>query len=82
MQRYDRGFYEVFELAQARRIAKKLEIQHTPKYGSWLKMLESELYQIRLIRYKNILYLHHYQIFINFFPPDSVLPLLGGGGVG
>ncbi|NEP90316.1 MAG: SUMF1/EgtB/PvdO family nonheme iron enzyme [Okeania sp. SIO2C2] len=33
--------------------------------------VEKVSYQIRLIRYKNILDLHHYQIFINFFPPNS-----------
>ena len=29
--------------AEARRIANKLEIHHTPKHGSWLNMAEIEL---------------------------------------
>jgi transposase len=37
------ALYEVFTPAEARRIAKKLEIHHTPKHGSWLNMVESEL---------------------------------------
>ncbi len=37
------ALYQVFEPAEARRIAKKLEIHHTPKHGSWLNMVESEL---------------------------------------
>jgi transposase len=37
------ALYEVFAPAEARRIAKKLEIHHTPKHGSWLNMVESEL---------------------------------------
>jgi transposase len=37
------ALYEVFEPAQARRIATKLEIHYTPKHGSWLNMVESEL---------------------------------------
>ncbi|WP_407657110.1 IS630 family transposase [Mastigocoleus testarum] len=37
------ALYEVFEPVEARRIAKKLEIHHTPKHGSWLNMVESEL---------------------------------------
>ncbi|WP_145837615.1 transposase [Dulcicalothrix desertica] len=37
------ALYEVFEPAEARRIAQKLEIHHTPKHGSWLNMVESEL---------------------------------------
>jgi DDE superfamily endonuclease len=35
--------YEVFDPAEARRIARKLEIHHTPKHGSWLDMAEIEL---------------------------------------
>ncbi|BAY09701.1 transposase [Calothrix sp. NIES-2098] len=35
--------YEVFAPAAARRIAKIFEIHHTPKHGSWLNMVESEL---------------------------------------
>lgn len=37
------SLYEAFPPAEARRIAKKLEIHHTPKHGSWLNMAESEL---------------------------------------
>ncbi len=29
------ALYEVFEPAEARRIAQKLEIHYTPKHGSW-----------------------------------------------
>ena len=35
--------YEVFDPSEARRIARKLEIHHTPKHGSWLNMAEIEL---------------------------------------
>jgi hypothetical protein len=37
------SLYEAFEPAEARRIAEKLEIHHTPKHGSWLDMAEIEL---------------------------------------
>lgn len=37
------ALYEVFEPEEARRIAQKLEIHHTPKHGSWLNIVESEL---------------------------------------
>lgn len=37
------ALYEVFKPAEARRIAAKLEIHYTPKHGSWLNMVESEL---------------------------------------
>jgi hypothetical protein len=37
------SLYEAFPPDEARRIAKKLEIHHTPKHGSWLNMAESEL---------------------------------------
>jgi hypothetical protein len=37
------ALYEAFEPKQARRIAEKLEIHHTPKHGSWLNMAEIEL---------------------------------------
>jgi hypothetical protein len=37
------ALYEAFPATEARRIAKKLEIHHTPKHGSWLNMVESEL---------------------------------------
>ena len=37
------ALYEVFEPSEARRIAKKLEIHHTPKLFCWLNMVECEL---------------------------------------
>ena len=37
------SLYEAFEPAEARRIAKRLEIHHTPKHGSWLNMAEIEI---------------------------------------
>jgi len=37
------SLYEVFEPAQAKRLADKLEIHYTPKHGSWLNMAELEL---------------------------------------
>ena len=37
------SFYQVFEPAEAKRLADKLEIHHTPKHGSWLNMAEIEL---------------------------------------
>ena len=37
------SLYEAFEPAEARRLAEKLEIYHTPKHGSWLNMAEIEL---------------------------------------
>jgi hypothetical protein len=37
------SLYEAFEPAEARRIADKLEIHHTPKHGSWLNVTEIEL---------------------------------------
>lgn len=37
------SLYEAFEPAEARRIARRLEIHHTPKHGSWLNMAEIEL---------------------------------------
>ena len=36
------SLYEAFEPAEARRIAKKLELHYTPKHGSWLNMAEIE----------------------------------------
>ena len=36
------SLYEAFPAEQARRIAAKLEIHHTPKHGSWLNMAEIE----------------------------------------
>ena len=35
--------YEVFEPAEARRLARKLEFHYTPKHGSWLNMVEIEI---------------------------------------
>lgn len=37
------SLYEAFTPEEARRIATKLEIHHTPKHGSWLNMAEIEL---------------------------------------
>jgi DDE superfamily endonuclease len=37
------SLYEAFPPEQARRIAEKWEIHHTPKHGSWLNMAEIEL---------------------------------------
>jgi hypothetical protein len=37
------SLYEAFEPEEARRIAEKLQIHHTPKHGSWLNMAEIEL---------------------------------------
>lgn len=37
------SLYEAFAPAEARRIAQRLEIHHTPKHGSWLNMAEIEL---------------------------------------
>lgn len=37
------SLYEAFEPAEARRIARKLELHYTPKHGSWLNMAEIEL---------------------------------------
>lgn len=37
------SLYEAFPPAEARRLAKRLEIHHTPKHGSWLNMAELEL---------------------------------------
>ena len=36
------SLYEAFPPAEAKRIADKLEIHHTPKHGSWLNMAEIE----------------------------------------
>ena len=37
------SLYEAFPPAEAKRLADKLEIHHTPKHGSWLNMAELEL---------------------------------------
>jgi hypothetical protein len=37
------SLYEAFPPAEAKRLADRLEIHHTPKHGSWLNMAEIEL---------------------------------------
>jgi hypothetical protein len=37
------SLYQAYEPAEALRIARKLELVHTPKHGSWLNVAESEL---------------------------------------
>jgi DDE superfamily endonuclease len=37
------SLYEAFAPAEAKRLADKLEIHHTPKHGSWLNIAEIEL---------------------------------------
>ena len=37
------SLYEAFEPEEALRLAKRLEIHHTPKHGSWLNIAEIEL---------------------------------------
>jgi len=37
------SLYEAFPPAEARRLAKRLEIHYTPKHGSWLNIAENEL---------------------------------------
>lgn len=37
------SLYEAFPPQEARRLAKRLDIHHTPKHGSWLNMAEIEL---------------------------------------
>jgi hypothetical protein len=37
------SLYEAFPPQEARRLAKRLEIHHTPKHGSWLNIAEIEL---------------------------------------
>jgi hypothetical protein len=37
------SLYEAFAPTEAKRLAEKLEIHHTPKHGSWLNMAEIEL---------------------------------------
>jgi hypothetical protein len=37
------SLYETFPPAEARRLAQRLEIHHTPKHGSWLNIAETEL---------------------------------------
>lgn len=37
------AFYEVFEPARARDLARRVEFHYTPKHGSWLNIAENEL---------------------------------------
>jgi len=37
------SLYDAFPPAEARRLAERLEIHHTPRHGSWLNMAEIEL---------------------------------------
>ena len=37
------SLYEAFPPEEARRLAEKLEVHHTPKHGSWLNLAEIEL---------------------------------------
>ena len=37
------SLYQAFEPAEALRIARRIELVHTPKHGSWLNIAESEL---------------------------------------
>ena len=37
------SLYQAFPPAEARRLAERLDIHHTPKHGSWLNMAEIEL---------------------------------------
>ncbi|MEM6613409.1 MAG: IS630 family transposase [Cyanobacteria bacterium P01_C01_bin.72] len=37
------AFYQTFKPEEARRLLDRLDIQHTPKHGSWLNMAEIEL---------------------------------------
>lgn len=37
------SLYETFPAEEARRLAERLEVHHTPKHGSWLNMAEIEL---------------------------------------
>ena len=37
------SLYQAFPPEEARRLAARLEIHHTPKHGSWLDMAEIEL---------------------------------------
>lgn len=37
------AFYEAFAPVEARRLVQRIEFHYTPKHGSWLNMVESEL---------------------------------------
>ena len=40
------SLYEAFPPAEAKRLADRLEIHHTPRHGSWLNMAEIELHAL------------------------------------
>ena len=42
------SLYEAFEPEEARRLARRLEIHHTPKHGSWLNIAEIELSALKI----------------------------------
>jgi hypothetical protein len=42
------SLYEAFEPEEARRLARRLEIHHTPKHGSWLNIAEIELSALKM----------------------------------
>jgi hypothetical protein len=42
------SLYEAFPPEQARRLASRLDIHHTPKHGSWLNSAEIELSALTL----------------------------------
>ena len=37
------ALYEVFPVAEARRLCQRFEVHYTPKHASWLNMAEAEL---------------------------------------
>ena len=42
------SLYEAFEPQEACRLARRLEIHHTPKHGSWLNIAEIELSALKI----------------------------------
>lgn len=42
------SLYETFQPEEARRLASRLEIHHTPKHGSWLNIAEIELSALKI----------------------------------
>lgn len=42
------SLYETFEPEEARRLAQRIEIHHTPKHGSWLNIAEIELSALKI----------------------------------
>jgi Mn-dependent DtxR family transcriptional regulator len=42
------SLYEAFEPEEVRRLARRLEIHHTPKHGSWLNIAEIELSALKI----------------------------------